>query len=160
MLHNRYWALTIAVAGAVLLPVTGLGAVELGLGVMPPPLDDGALGAVTLAPHLTIGLGGLDLSLDAWMSPTSEVFVLMPFLQLSLQLDGLRLYGGIAPVMLGGFGGFTFVSPLLGFAAKAGGGLSVFQTFGVYGELVFGISPLFANPVSSVSSVVGLSVGF
>jgi hypothetical protein len=153
------WIMALTLLGVIGFTSTGFAAIEIGVGMMAPGLDEGSLGALTLAPRLALGLDGFGISLDAWISPDIGLAVLMPYLQLSLHTLGFRLYAGAAPIILASSEGFTPISPALGFATKAGGAAFILGLFRIYGEFVFGISPIAQNPFTSTSLVVGIGVG-
>lgn len=140
--------------------VAARGQIEVGLGAAVPRLADAGLGGLTLAPRLNVQLGVLGLGVDAWWSASGTQFVLMPFLQLRIALLGAGIYGGVAPLFWGGPGGITPISPLLGFAGKLGGLVTLFDPLRAFGEAVVGITPLMPSPLSSLTVLVGVGYAF
>lgn len=160
-MRRRIWGLgaSLGLFLVVCLGGPGFGGIEAGVGIMAPGGDGFGLGTIVLVPKAAIGLGSLGVGLDLWFSPGNEHFVLLPFLQAELPLILLKIYGGLAPIILGDSSGFSLVPPSVGFVAKAGVRLAPLILLGVYGEVVLGISPL-QQRISSASFVAGMSLGF
>jgi len=134
--------------------------IEAGLGVVVAGDGGSPLGSVILVPRAALGLGLLGIGLDLWVSPGSQDFIILPFLEAQIPLILLKIYGGVAPIFAGGPQGLNFLSPLSEFAAKVGARVAPpLSLLGLYGEMVLHISPL-QQSVSSTALVVGMSLGF
>jgi hypothetical protein len=159
MRHWLVWGLSFALLIVGCLSGTAFGGIEAGVGIMAPGGDRFGLGTIVLVPKAAIGLGPLGVSLDLWFSPGNPHFVLLPFLQAELPLILLKIYGGLAPIVLGDSSGLTLVPPSTEFVAKAGIRVAPLILLGVYGEMVLGISPLHQS-IPATSFVFGMSLGF
>jgi hypothetical protein len=134
--------------------------IEAGLGVVVARDGGPPLGSVILVPRAALGLGLLGVGLDLWVSPGTQGFILLPFLEAQIPLILLKIYGGVAPIFSGGPQGLSLLSPLSEIAVKAGVRVAPpLSLIGAYGELVMRISPL-QQSISSAALVLGLSLGF
>ncbi len=156
---RHWWSLAILLTAMFCVTVPSFGALEVGLGVMAPGGAGAILGPMVLVPRATLELGILGVGADLWFSPSSDTYMLLPFLQFQVHLGLFKLYSGVAPVFLGGPTGLTLLPPGLGFAAKGGFGVPVLGMVGLYGELLLGVSPLLVT-ITSTSFVAGVGFSF
>jgi hypothetical protein len=132
---------------------------EVGVGMMTATGPASEFERFVIVAHALLDIACFGLGADLWIGETSEEFVLFPYVQLQIPLMIAKIYAAAGPKFWVDAQGLTMVPPSTTVLAKVGLALSPLPVLGLYGEMVFGISPL-AMMASAPAYLIGMRLGF